>query len=585
METITIQKLFRDQGRRFEIPSYQRSYSWEKKHISQFLQDLDEASHDYYLGHFLFEEARHSEKGAVETLLVIDGQQRLTTCVIFFSALCEELQQRRNNGACDSIDPDDIAHLYLRDARKHTQKLKTVSDDNSFFADEIIDRRPAAQSNVVTRSQERIREARIHFRDAFKKASLPELERWHDLVSNAKCTEYRVQDKAEAARIFSFQNDRGKDLTDVERLKSFFMLQVYLRGGSPEAVDEHLEYIETAISRIYHQIVRIDLDEDDVLRYCWQGYSGSPGFNTRDTVQEIKRQVLKDSDVEPCEWIKSFMNALAQAFYVVEKVEKGTGANLVNLRYLNTMRLSYPFFIRAWIHGASEPQLERLAGVLENITFRSLLRGGRADIEARLNNYLRMAADSSYVEEVVAGSVHSLRNDSWWSYWSDEVLDVLDGGYFYGNRVDNYALWRYEMHLCSGTSYSSPLKVCYSDLISNESIEHIAPQTESEGVVVANGYGIYDDKEVPEDGIKSGHWLHCLGNLMLVSQSHNSSIGNHPFSVKLDSYGKDNLLNQQKEIHKFVADAANPVWDRAAIERRQEKILKAAKALWSLDDL
>lgn len=37
---------------------------------------------------------------------------------------------------------------------------------------------------------------------------------------------------------------------------------------------------------------------------------------------------------------------------------------------------------------------------------------------------------------------------------------------------------------------------------------------------------------------------------MLISQSHNSSIGNKPFADKLQSYGKDNLLNQQKEIEK-----------------------------------
>ena len=65
-----------------------------------------------------------------------------------------------------------------------------------------------------------------------------------------------------------------------------------------------------------------------------------------------------------------------------------------------------------------------------------------------------------------------LNNDWWWGYWSDtEMLNHVRSGWFYGNRVDNYLLWRYEQYLCND-NYPTP-KVSYSDVISNESIEHI----------------------------------------------------------------------------------------------------------------
>ena len=72
---------------------------------------------------------------------------------------------------------------------------------------------------------------------------------------------------------------------------------------------------------------------------------------------------------------------------------------------------------------------------------------------------------------------------------------------------------------------------------------------------------------------------------MLISQPHNSSIGNKPFDQKLKSYGEANLLNQQKEIVDFVWDKSNPVWDKASIEKRHKKIVATAMDIWNLDKI
>lgn len=131
----SIAKLFDSKNRKFEIPSYQRAYSWEEKQITQFIEDINNAENQYYLGHYLFE----VKGGEENTLLVIDGQQRLTTCIIFFSTIAQELEKRSKAGDVISIILDDIKDYYLRDLRKGNQKFKTVKDDNNFFVDEIID--------------------------------------------------------------------------------------------------------------------------------------------------------------------------------------------------------------------------------------------------------------------------------------------------------------------------------------------------------------------------------------------------------------------------------------------------------------
>lgn len=86
-------------GNRIFVPTYQRAYSWETefessntpKQINVFLSDLEDYNRSntkskYYFGHFLFEEKPESKFG------VIDGQQRLTTIIIFLSTLFKKLE-------------------------------------------------------------------------------------------------------------------------------------------------------------------------------------------------------------------------------------------------------------------------------------------------------------------------------------------------------------------------------------------------------------------------------------------------------------------------------------------------------------
>lgn len=575
MESLTIQKLFDAKNRQFEIPAYQRSYSWGSKQIYQFIDDLKNATSQYYLGHFLFETS--SDK----VLQIIDGQQRLTTCVIFFSSLKNELSNRKTKGENISVDLDDITDYYIRDIRKGIQKFKTVDYDNNFFVNEVIDRKNSSQK-PETRSQEHIRNAKKMFDEAFAKATVSNLENWYNLVQNATITQYVVSSKAEAAQIFAFQNDRGKGLSKLEILKSYFMLQIYLSSDNQDLINENIQYLENEFKTIYQRIVSVDEKEDDVLNHYWRAVSGK-GFGSDEIIEGVKSALSEQEN--KIEWIKNFVSGIASAFETIYKVKNSTYSYIRDLFYLNNMALSYPFFIKADRANITEATFNRLARFLENITFRSLIRGGRADIESRLDCVLRNMdlIDDKRIDESIDWMIDRIKTDWLWRYWSDNELDdLVDSGWFYQNRVDNYLLWKYEMYLCND-NHPMPHKVTFDELIRNESIEHIAPQTPTNGNPLANGYGVYEDKENPKNGIESGHWLNRVGNLMLISQSHNSSIGNTSFANKLASYGKDNLLNQQKEIIEFVTDKDNPVWDKDAIRRRHKKIIEAVSKIWNLN--
>lgn len=75
--------------------------------------------------------------------------------------------------------------------------------------------------------------------------------------------------------------------------------------------------------------------------------------------------------------------------------------------------------------------------------------------------------------------------------------------------------------------------------IENEQIEHITPQTDPQEAIAA-GYDVDENNQYSDDFREK--FINSLGNLMLISGSHNASIGNKPFSDKLHSCNENPLL-------------------------------------------
>ena len=557
--------LFGKEAIRFEIPKYQRAYSWGKDQWKQFLQDLKDAESGYYLGHYLFEV--HDD-----VYFIIDGQQRLTTCVIFISAALDILaayeEYRR--------DVNIWRRRYLFDPELGP-RLKTVPYDNPLFQDFIVKGDCCRPSVFNTQSEKNIVEAKEYFVQELRKTEAPEtINILVKRMENAVITTYEVLDRGMAARIFAFQNDRGKSLTQLETIKSFLMMTVYMKGKNEEEKNGVVDEIDSRFARIYETIMRINVDEDDVLLNYWRSRNG---FYADNVIAGVKNELARTED--QISWIKAFVRNLASAFAFVAEFEKDNGEYPVRLRLLNNMAYSYPFLIRAWLKGVKygSALFASLMHLMENLTFRSLIRGGRADIQTRMNDHLKRISDEASAKVEICNMVDAIAN-GWWGYWSDSEVERRLNEWFYGNRVDNYLLWQYERSLYDN-GYAAPVSA--KEMMKNESIEHIAPRTETGGDAPANGYGQYDIKENPEDGIASGGWLNCLGNLVLASQSQNSSIGNKPFAEKLDDYGRG-ILQQQKTIDGYaeVCASGNKMWTVESIKRRQADIVKWALTNWDV---
>lgn len=139
--------------------------------------------------------------------------------------------------------------------------------------------------------------------------------------------------------------------------------------------------------------------------------------------------------------------------------------------------------------------------------------------------------------------------------------------------ASHYLLWEYEEHI-----QPKGYKIG-SVVIESDEIEHISPKTPTDGKPLVAGYEVNDQNQYSEDFVKNH--LNSIGNLLLISKTHNTSIGNAPFADKLKSYKLTTLLKQQTEIDGFLVNE-KVQWHSEQIEKRKAKILKFAHERWNM---
>ena len=557
----TVLGLFDSSQKSYEIPVYQRAYSWEKQNWKTFLDDLLEqvqGHNNYFFGNLLLEVISKNKKYEV-----IDGQQRITTLTIFMRSMLNVLKNRINDPVLSNFDYVGKESIYFKNSGNI--KLRPVEYDRACFDALIIDNKN--NFSVGTPSQKRIKSAKEYFEKELDKIDSLKLLEILDKTENTGLTIIELEGKKDSALMFELENNRGKELTNMEKIKSYFMYQMYVYS-TPKEVEVNIESISNIFKLIYLIINDLKkINEDSILIYHNNAYIKGFAYRTLDDVKDA----FKSSD-NKIEWIKSYVEELHTTFSNVKKFEMSNDLFAQRLNQLGTPAFIYPFIIKGYKYFVEdETKLNQLFNVLEVITFRARLINSRANIQERLN--LILLSFNGDLPDLLE-KVHNKLNESW--YWGDSNTKNYLNGSMYGNNVLNYMLWRYENYI-QNKGYSIRI---FS--IENEQIEHISPQNPTNGEPIETGYEVDANNQYSDEF--TAQKLNSMGNLMLISGSHNASIGNKPFSEKLATYKTNPRLNQQAEIIKFAKTENDlPIWKSESIDERQAKLLIFAIENWSFD--
>lgn len=213
----------------FEIPQFQREYSWGDDEIDDFWTDLKGSLdlESYFIGLMIFTTPKEGANGRKQ---VVDGQQRIITISLLANALYHEaiasdrkaLAERIQASFLRSIDYDSdeqLSRVTLSDPVDNATfqaLLSSGSPPPQIMGDRTVsDRMVASYNALVKRVREDLKS------DPFKR-----LGRWTDFLTNRLYLAIFVHPDADSAyQVYEVINTRGKDLTTADLLKNYVLSQ------------------------------------------------------------------------------------------------------------------------------------------------------------------------------------------------------------------------------------------------------------------------------------------------------------------------------------------------------------------------
>ena len=509
----TIRDLFHIEGIQFSIPSYQRAYSWEvdkdRQQVRQFLTDLKEQDprKKYFLGHFLFEKCQTADK----QYYVIDGQQRLTTIVIFMASVIRELQKR------DSIEPilDDNGdrlklerdiECYIKYDRNY--KFSTVDYDNQFLIRNIFENKNNTHAEYA--SSKRMLAAKNYFEKELAKASTGEILSWKKIVDDAVITTFPLdgpEAKMQATQIFAFQNDRGKDLTNLEKLKAFLMHKLYVVSES-SIPDSQIREVERIFSDIYKYTEDIEMNEDTVLNHHLTAFIGENGT----AIERVNSALMNTAPSEREGWIFDFVNDLKDSYKNTKRIEELSDIDcpIADVMILDSYS-SMPLLLKLFhYHADKEDLIQEIAGIIEKILFKLEFTNAYYRTNHLPNIGHEYHGDAEQLKALLTEVCN--KGFQWWWDFTGSCLAYFNGPYHYKSTI-KYVLWKYENYLRQNSPARarniSPLeyKNKYQKKNKENTLDHITPQKPN-------------FTEYTQDF--KDNWLNNIGNLALMLWGDNS---------------------------------------------------------------
>jgi len=611
------------QDKLIEVADYQRPYAWGDKQLRDLWQDLDLLGADHhYAGTLVLQRTDRvlqSQDGEDLTVYeVVDGQQRLTTCVILLEQL-RRTMGKYPSGNFEDLDIDgarrDLARLVrVNIGGVSRPRLRLGADLNEFFDKSVLGTEATDKDRLVA-GEQRLFAAAAFFQDEIDILidGAGETEAVRRLIElrarvcyRLRFLVYDVDSSAEVGVLFETLNDRGQPLSELEKVKNYLL---YLsRQVQGEMGDKLAETINSTWSQIFANMAALNMDDDALLRAHW-AVTEDPIQRNWEKTASVKKKFPRAKYVPNSGRLDGGANGSVELSEDISTELFDDVTNYVEslkkcsafLRDIYNPRAEYVAFADAKIQDRIRRQSVALVRSGSVANFRPLLLAARLAYPNDGGLYLRLvelcekfsarayvicvarsnaglsalywAAHKLYQghdsETVIADIVAHL-----WRLAPDEAVRMNFGAgvEWYYRRSHKYVLYEYEL---AAVRSESELPT-WGDLTNGatKTTEHILPQSPAEG-------SQWWEEFSREEHSKS---LNTIGNLVLTRD--NSAYSNKDYKLKRGEPGQESprcyfsasaFARERQIAQQFET------WTLATIEERRQEIESWALQRWHID--
>ncbi len=657
MDLKSIHQIFTN--RILRIPSYQRGYSWannksvttvkpdELKNIKGQLMDLwndiinipTEAWH--YTGLLTLVKSQNNEYPWLKNhqqFSIVDGQQRITSILILISVLVEQANQLGIELG-DRDGDTKFQFLYIEKDGLNSYVFGYDEDNPSdkFFRKHILgidDIEDDSRESVYTENLKKSKAffaAMVHtYLDSFD--SKPEgLQTLFNLVTGSlRFNEYILPQELDEYVVFETMNNRGKPLSELEKLKNRLM---YLSDKFETKANENQEISEafTAAQKnnlcesinkawitIYQALganKKSPLADAELIKGHWIAYFNRYNraesnahathlFNEYFTIEQVYDGSLSPTD------IREYVKSLQRSAVVWNKIHNPSffdaSENKLQEAVLGLHRVgfraSFKPIVLAALQQKNSDEFISLINLLETYAFKIFYITDRQSNTG--DSKLYRLASSVYHSKLSAEQVCSKIKDHinyyykffWFKNQMEELFDSGNHSGFYGWDGLHYFLYEYDQRLRKAnraTTQSSAL--VWKDFNTKNTIEHIYPQSAAQsstqfcnGNVTPERLKAYEDLQANWSAFSQyspkqrKRLCNSLGNLLAISHSDNASLSNDCFIHKVDQSNKGDThknLGYRYDSMSAQVVAINNTWTPESIKNRGISMLKSMLAM------
>ncbi len=542
-------------GLRYEIPKFQRDYSWEAEHWDDLWQDiralLADEDNEHYMGYLVLQTSNNKE------FQIIDGQQRLTTMSLLILSTLKCLKELVDSGieAENNLKrKDSLLNSYIGYVDPVTlisnNKLKLNRNSDDYYKQHLVLLKELPLRNTNS-SEKQMRECFNWYYDRIKKEfnTGESLAAFIDnIVDKLFFTVIEVTDQLNAFKVFETLNARGVQLSSADLLKNYLFFVV-------DETKPHISEIEE-LENIWSKIVG-KLGEqkfEDYLRYYWNSINKSVG--KKNLFKNVKGNIKSKEQV--FELIRN-LNDTADLYLAIQNPEDEFWRDKPEIRKslkelkLFQIRQINSLFLSA-LRNLEVENFRKLAKICSVISFRYNIIGG-LNPNAQEDVYNTVALKISSNKRFEVADFQSI-------YVSDLNFENDFSTKEFKNTTRNHKIVKYILSKIEVYQHKNEIDP-ESDLFT---IEHILPENADDT------WGNFTFEEINRS-------VYRMGNLTLLERKLNREAGQKGYVEKIVLFAQSN-----SELTKTLPDNFN-TWNEDKLAARQRELAKHAKAIWKIQEL